>query len=120
MITGAAQMDGAILLFLLLMALCLKLVSTSFLLVRLVFQLLLFSLNKVDQVDDEELLELVELEVRELLSSYEFPGDDIPIVAGSALKALEGDTSKLEKLAILELNGKKLMSISQLQKELLI
>jgi elongation factor Tu len=57
------------LLFLLLMALCLKLVSTSFLLVRLVFQLLLFSLNKVDQVDDEELLELVEMEVRELLSS---------------------------------------------------
>ena len=48
-------------------------------------------LNKVDAVDDPELLELVELEVRELLSSYEFPGDDIPVVPGSALRALEGD-----------------------------
>ena len=47
-------------------------------------------MNKVDQVDDEELLELVEMEIRELLSSYEFPGDDIPIVKGSALAALEG------------------------------
>jgi elongation factor Tu len=48
-------------------------------------------LNKVDQVDDEELLDLVELEVRDLLTEYEFPGDDIPVVRGSALKALEGD-----------------------------
>src|SRR5690606_37424032 len=48
-------------------------------------------LNKADMVDDEELLELVELEVRELLSSYEFPGDDIPVIRGSALRALEGD-----------------------------
>ena len=52
-------------------------------------------LNKADQVDDEELLELVEMEVRELLDSYEFPGDDTPIVTGSALKALEGDTSDI-------------------------
>jgi elongation factor Tu len=60
-------------------------------------------LNKVDQVDDEELLELVELEVRELLSSYEFPGDDIPIVKGSALAALEDGDEKIGKEAILEL-----------------
>jgi elongation factor Tu len=60
-------------------------------------------LNKVDMVDDEELLELVEVEVRELLSEYEFPGDDIPFVLGSALKALEGDEASVEK--ILELAG---------------
>ena len=59
-------------------------------------------LNKVDQVDDEELLELVELEVRELLSSYDFPGDDIPLVKGSALVALDGDASQ-GKDAIMEL-----------------
>ncbi len=52
-------------------------------------------LNKADMVDDAELLELVEMEVRELLSSYEFPGDDTPIITGSALKALEGDTSEI-------------------------
>ena len=62
-------------------------------------------LNKVDQVDDEELLELVEMEVRELLSSYEFPGDDIPIVAGSALAALEGRDPEIGEEAI-----KKLMA----------
>ena len=60
-------------------------------------------MNKVDQVDDEELLELVELEVRELLSSYEFPGDDITIVKGSALAALEGRDDEIGKNAILEL-----------------
>ena len=75
MITGAAQMDGAILVF----------------------------LNKVDQVDDEELLELVEMEVRELLSSYDFPGDDIPIVKGSALVALEDGDEATGKNAIIEL-----------------
>jgi elongation factor Tu len=90
MITGAAQMDGAILV-----------VSAAdgpmpqtrehVLLARQVnVPHIVVFLNKVDQVDDEELLELVELEVRELLASYEFPGDDIPIVKGSALKALEG------------------------------
>ena len=52
-------------------------------------------LNKADMVDDEELLELVEMEVRELLDQYEFPGDDTPIIIGSALKALEGDTSEI-------------------------
>jgi len=60
-------------------------------------------LNKADMVDDEELLELVEMEVRELLSSYGFPGDDVPIIKGSALKALEGDTSPIGEPAILEL-----------------
>src|SRR3546814_15385219 len=60
-------------------------------------------MNKVDQVDDEELLELVELEVRELLSSYDFPGDDIPIVKGSALAAMEDSDAKIGHDAILEL-----------------
>jgi len=60
-------------------------------------------MNKADQVDDEELLELVEMEVRELLSSYDFPGDDIPIIVGSALKALEGDTSDIGIPSILKL-----------------
>jgi len=60
-------------------------------------------LNKADMVDDEELLELVELEVRDLLSTYEFPGDDTPIITGSALKALEGDTSEIGEPSILKL-----------------
>ncbi|NNF77621.1 MAG: elongation factor Tu [Rhizobiales bacterium] len=103
MITGAAQMDGAILV-----------VSAAdgpmpqtrehILLARQVgVPALVVFLNKVDQVDDEELLELVELEVRELLSSYDFPGDDIPIIAGSALAALEGRDDAIGKEKILEL-----------------
>jgi len=104
MITGAAQMDGAILV-----------VSAAdgpmpqtrehILLARQVgVPAIVVYLNKVDQVDDEELLELVELEVRELLSAYEFPGDDIPIVKGSALSALEGkDEDGIGKKSILEL-----------------
>jgi elongation factor Tu len=95
MITGAAQMDGAILV-----------VSAAdgpmpqtrehILLSRQVgVPFIVVYLNKADQVDDPELLELVEMEVRELLSSYDFPGDDTPIVTGSALKALEGDTSDI-------------------------
>jgi elongation factor Tu len=95
MITGAAQMDGAILV-----------VSATdgpmpqtrehILLARQVgVPAIVVFLNKVDMVDDEELLELVEMEFRELLSSYEFPGDDLPIVKGSALKALEGDASDI-------------------------
>ena len=95
MITGAAQMDGAILV-----------VSAAdgpmpqtrehILLSRQVgVPYIVVYLNKADQVDDEELLELVEMEVRELLDSYDFPGDDTPIVTGSALKALEGDTSEI-------------------------
>lgn len=95
MITGAAQMDGAILV-----------VSAAdgpmpqtrehILLSRQVgVPYIVVYMNKADMVDDPELLELVEMEVRDLLSSYEFPGDDIPIVVGSALKALEGDTSDI-------------------------
>ena len=98
MITGAAQMDGAILV-----------VSAAdgpmpqtrehILLARQVnVPYVIVFLNKVDMVDDEELLELVEVEVRELLSEYEFPGDDVPVISGSALKALEGDESYVEKI----------------------
>src|SRR5688500_14820391 len=103
MITGAAQMDGAILV-----------VSAAdgpmpqtrehILLARQVgVPAIVVYLNKCDQVDDPELLELVELEVRELLSQYEFPGDDIPIVKGSALLALEGKDDALGKTSVLEL-----------------
>ena len=103
MITGAAQMDGGILV-----------VSAAdgpmpqtrehILLARQVgVPALVVFMNKVDQVDDEELLELVELEIRELLSSYDFPGDDIPIVKGSALAALEDSNAVIGEQAILEL-----------------
>ena len=91
MITGAAQMDGAILVV---AATDGPMPQTRehILLGRQVgIPAMVVFMNKVDMVDDEELLELVELEVRELLSSYEFPGDDIPVIKGSALKALEGD-----------------------------
>src|SRR5215204_2491655 len=91
MITGAAQMDGAILVV---AATDGPMPQTRehILLGRQVgIPAMVVFMNKVDMVDDEELLELVELEVRELLSSYEFPGDDIPVIRGSALKALEGD-----------------------------
>ena len=98
MITGAAQMDGAILV-----------VSAAdgpmpqtrehILLARQVgVPAIVVFLNKADQVDDPELLELVEMEVRELLSSYDFPGDDIPVITGSALQALEGDAAAKEKI----------------------
>ncbi len=103
MITGAAQMDGAILV-----------VSAAdgpmpqtrehILLARQVgVPALVVFMNKVDQVDDEELLELVELEIRELLSSYDFPGDDIPIVKGSALAAIEDSDTATGKDSIMEL-----------------
>jgi elongation factor Tu len=103
MITGAAQMDGAILVV---NAADGPMPQTRehILLARQVgVPALVVFLNKVDQVDDEELLELVEMEVRELLSSYEFPGDDIPIVKGSALAALEGRDDNIGKEAILAL-----------------
>jgi elongation factor Tu len=103
MITGAAQMDGAILV-----------VSAAdgpmpqtkehILLARQVgVPSIVVFMNKVDQVDDEELLELVELEIRELLSSYDFPGDDIPIIKGSALASLEDSNETIGEKAILEL-----------------
>ena len=98
MITGAAQMDGAILV-------CsaadgpMPQTREHILLARQVgVPYIVVFLNKADMVDDEELLELVEMEVRELLDSYEFPGDDTPIVIGSALKALEGDATFVEKI----------------------
>ncbi|KCZ82558.1 MULTISPECIES: elongation factor Tu [Hyphomonas] len=103
MITGAAQMDGAILVV---NAADGPMPQTRehILLARQVgVPALVVFLNKVDQVDDEELLELVEMEVRELLSSYEFPGDDIPIIKGSALAAVEGRDDNIGKDRILEL-----------------
>ncbi|AZI34724.1 elongation factor Tu [Caenibius tardaugens NBRC 16725] len=103
MITGAAQMDGAILVV---NAADGPMPQTRehILLARQVgVPALVVYMNKVDQVDDEEILELVELEVRELLSSYDFPGDDIPIVKGSALAALEGRDPEIGEKSILEL-----------------
>ena len=103
MITGAAQMDGAILVV---NAADGPMPQTRehILLARQVgVPALVVYLNKVDQVDDEELLDLVEMEVRELLSSYEFPGDDIPIVKGSALAALEARDDEIGKNSIMEL-----------------
>ncbi|WP_421792076.1 elongation factor Tu [Hyphobacterium sp.] len=103
MITGAAQMDGAILVV---NAADGPMPQTRehILLARQVgVPALVVFLNKVDQVDDEELLELVEMEVRELLSSYDFPGDDIPIIAGSALAALEDRDDNIGKEKIAEL-----------------
>ena len=103
MITGAAQMDGAILVV---NAADGPMPQTRehILLARQVgVPAIVVFLNKVDQVDDEELLELVELEVRELLSSYDFPGDDIPIIAGSALAALESRDDGIGREKIVEL-----------------
>jgi len=103
MITGAAQMDGAILVV---NAADGPMPQTRehILLARQVgVPALVVFMNKVDQVDDDELLELVEMEIRELLSSYEFPGDDIPIVAGSALAALEGRDPEIGENKIKEL-----------------
>ncbi|VAW80008.1 Translation elongation factor Tu, partial [hydrothermal vent metagenome] len=103
MITGAAQMDGAILV-------CsaadgpMPQTREHILLARQVgVPYVIVYMNKADQVDDEELLELVEMEIRELLSSYDFPGDDTPIITGSALKALEGDTSDIGVPSIVKL-----------------
>lgn len=103
MITGAAQMDGGILVV---NAADGPMPQTRehILLARQVgVPALVVFLNKVDQVDDEELLELVEMEVRELLSAYDFPGDDIPIIAGSALAALEGRDDEIGKNKVVEL-----------------
>ena len=90
-------MDGGILVVSVPTVQCHKLVNTFFYHVTLVYQRLVVFLNKVDMVDDEELLELVEMEVRDLLSEYDFPGDDVPVIAGSTLKALEGDAQYEEK-----------------------
>ena len=103
MITGAAQMDGGILVV---NAADGPMPQTRehILLARQVgVPALVVYMNKVDQVDDEELLELVEMEIRELLSSYEFPGDDIPIIKGSALAAMEGKTPEIGEESIRKL-----------------
>ena len=103
MITGAAQMDGAILVV---SAADSPMPQTRehILLARQVgVPYIVVYLNKADMVDDKELLELVEMEIRDLLNKYDFPGDDTPIIVGSALKALEGDTSEIGKPSILKL-----------------
>jgi elongation factor Tu len=118
MITGAAQMDGAVLV-----------VSAAdgpmpqtrehILLARQVgVPYIVVYLNKADMVDDPELLELVEMEVRELLSSYDFPGDDLPIVTGSALKALEGDPGELGEQSVVKLVDAMDAYIPQPQREI--
>ena len=99
MITGAAQMDGAILVYASAADGPMPQTREHILLARQVgVPYIIVFLNKADMVDDEELLGFVEVEVRELLSEYEFPGDDIPFVTGSALKALDGDTEHVEKI----------------------
>ncbi|EMD82297.1 elongation factor Tu [Pacificimonas flava] len=103
MITGAAQMDGAILVVNAADGPMPQTREHILLAKQVNVPAMVVFLNKVDQVDDEELLELVELEVRELLSSYDFPGDDIPIIKGSALAALEGRDDSIGKEKILEL-----------------
>ncbi|MDX8407459.1 MAG: elongation factor Tu [Mariprofundaceae bacterium] len=103
MITGAAQMDGAILVVSAADGPMPQTREHVLLAKQVNVPYIVVFLNKADMVDDEELLELVEMEVRELLDSYDFPGDDTPIVKGSALKALEGDTSEIGAPAILEL-----------------
>src|SRR5574338_229107 len=103
MITGAAQMDGAILVCSAADGPMPQTREHILLASRVGVDYIVVFLNKADMVDDEELLELVEMEVRELLSKYEFPGDDIPIVKGSALKALEGDKGDLGEGAIMKL-----------------
>ncbi len=118
MITGAAQMDGAVLV-----------VSAAdgpmpqtrehILLARQVgVPYIVVYLNKADMVDDAELLELVEMEVRELLSSYDFPGDDLPIITGSALKALEGDPGELGEPSVVKLVDAMDAYIPQPQREI--
>ncbi|MGI6787231.1 MAG: elongation factor Tu [Acholeplasmataceae bacterium] len=98
MITGAAQMDGGILVVSAADGMMPQTREHVLLARQVGVPKLVVFLNKADLVDDEELLELVEMEIRELLSDYEFPGDDIPFVAGSALKALEGDPANEEKI----------------------
>ncbi len=100
MITGAAQMDGAILVVSAADGPMPQTREHVLLAKQVNVPHIVVFLNKVDQVDDEELIELVEMEVRELLDAYDFPGDDIPIIRGSALKALEGDTSPMGAPAI--------------------
>ncbi|RMD61574.1 MAG: elongation factor Tu [Planctomycetota bacterium] len=103
MITGAAQMDGAILVVSAADGPMPQTREHVLLAKQVNVPYIVVFLNKADMVDDEELLELVEMEVRELLDSYDFPGDETPVIKGSALKALEGDKSEIGEQAILEL-----------------
>ena len=103
MITGAAQMDGAILVVSAADGPMPQTREHILLSKQVGVPYIIVFLNKADMVDDEELLELVDMEVRELLDAYDFPGDDTPIVVGSALKALEGDTSDIGAPAIVKL-----------------
>jgi elongation factor Tu len=103
MITGAAQMDGAILVVSAADGPMPQTREHILLSLQVGVPYIVVYLNKADMVDDDELLELVEMEVRELLDQYEFPGDDTPIIIGSALKALEGDTSELGLPSVLKL-----------------
>ncbi|MDR0360942.1 MAG: GTP-binding protein, partial [bacterium] len=98
MITGAAQMDGAILVVAANDGAMPQTREHVILAHQVQVPYMVIALNKVDMVEDEELLELVELELRELLNRYEFPGDDVPIVRVSALKALDGDAESVEQI----------------------
>ncbi len=118
MITGAAQMDGAILVV---SAVDGPMPQTRehILLARQVgVPSIVVYMNKVDAIDDPELLDLVELEVRELLSKYEYPGDDIPVVRGSALKAIQGDTSEVGEASIMKLMEEIDRYIAEPQREI--
>jgi len=103
MITGAAQMDGAILVVAASDGPMPQTREHILLAYQVGVPAIVVFMNKVDMVDDEELLDLVELEVRELLSKYEYPGDDVPVIRGSALKALEGDQSEIGAPSVLKL-----------------
>ena len=117
MITGAAQMDGAILVVNAADGPMPQTREHILLAKQVNVPALVVFMNKVDQVDDEELLDLVELEIRELLSSYDFPGDDIPVVRGSALCALEGKDDNIGKEAVLKLMDAVDESIPEPQRE---
>ena len=103
MITGAAQMDGAILVCAATDGPMAQTKEHILLAKQVGVPALVVALNKCDMVDDEEIIELVEMEIRELLDSYDFPGDDIPIVQVSGLKALEGDSTWESKLSLIHI-----------------
>ena len=103
MITGAAQMDGAIIVIAATDGPMAQTREHILLSKQVGVPYIVVYMNKADMVDDEELIELVEMEIRELLDEYDFPGDDTPVILGSALKALEGDTSDIGVPSILKL-----------------
>jgi len=117
MITGAAQMDGAILVVSAADGPMPQTKEHVLLAKQVNVPYIVVFLNKCDMLDDAELLDLVEMEVRELLSAYDFPGDSVPVIRGSALKALEGDTSDIGEPAVLKLMAAVDASIPQPQRE---